>query len=94
MQMRQPGSLRASLSHYGYIPQMVAQTAELTKETLTVPMLAWGGRASFGDHCLNFAKAITDSADGGVIEECGHWVFEEKIDFICQQLASFWEKRR
>jgi pimeloyl-ACP methyl ester carboxylesterase len=89
MQMRQPGSLRASLNHYGYIPQMAAQTAELTKETLTVPMLAWGGRASFGDHCFNSAKAIADSADGGVIEECGHWVFEEKIDFICQQLISF-----
>jgi hypothetical protein len=32
-------------------------------------MLAWCGRASFGDHCFNFAKAIADSADGGVIEE-------------------------
>ncbi len=31
MHMRQPGSLRASLNHYGYIPQMAAQTAELTK---------------------------------------------------------------
>src|SRR5262249_14754378 len=28
MQMRQPGNLRASLNHYGYIPQMAAQTAE------------------------------------------------------------------
>ncbi|HET7665492.1 MAG TPA: alpha/beta hydrolase [Mycobacterium sp.] len=92
MQMRQPGGLRASLNHYGYIPQMAAQTAELTKETLTVPMLAWGGRVSFVDHCLNCAKAIAESADGGVIEECGHWVFEEKPDFICQQLSSFWEK--
>jgi pimeloyl-ACP methyl ester carboxylesterase len=30
----------------------------------------------------------------GVIEECGHWVFEEKTDFICPQLSSFWEKHR
>jgi pimeloyl-ACP methyl ester carboxylesterase len=90
MHMRQPGGLRASLNHYGYIPQMAAQTAELTKQTLAVPMLAWGGSASFGDHCFNSAKAIADSADGGVIEECGHWVFEEKIDFIREQLCSFW----
>ena len=41
MQMRQPGNLRASLNHYGYIPQMAEQTKELTRSKLTVPMLAW-----------------------------------------------------
>ena len=44
MQMRQPGNLRGSLNHYGYIPQMAEQTKELTRNKLTVPMLAWGGR--------------------------------------------------
>jgi pimeloyl-ACP methyl ester carboxylesterase len=90
MQMRQPGNLRASLNHYGYIPQMAEQTAELTRKKLTVPMLAWGGRVSFGDHCINSANAIALSARGGVIEECGHWVFEEKTAFICDQLGAFW----
>ena len=42
-QMRQPGNLRASLNLYGYIPQMAEQTAELTRQKLKVPMLAWGG---------------------------------------------------
>jgi pimeloyl-ACP methyl ester carboxylesterase len=48
-----------------------------------------GGRASFGDHCFDCARAIAVSAKGGVIEECGHWVFEEKADFIRQQLGTF-----
>ncbi|AXQ27506.1 alpha/beta hydrolase [Solimonas sp. K1W22B-7] len=90
-QMRQPGNLRASLNHYGYIPQMGAQTAELTKTKLSVPMLAWAGRVSFGDHCYDCAKAIATNAKGGVIEECGHWVFEEKTDFICEELRRFWQ---
>jgi pimeloyl-ACP methyl ester carboxylesterase len=90
MQMRQPGNLRASLNHYGYIPQMAKQTGELARTKLRVPMLSWGGRVSFGDHCINSAKAIAMSAKGGVIEECGHWVFEEKTDFICKELGSFW----
>jgi len=90
MQMRQPGNLRASLNHYGYIPQMAKQTEELTRTKLAVPMLAWAGRASFGDHCFNSAKAIATSARGGVIEECGHWVFEEKPEFIRQELGRFW----
>jgi pimeloyl-ACP methyl ester carboxylesterase len=94
MQMAQPGNLRASLNHYGYIPQMAEQTAELTKQKLKVPMLAWAGRVSFGDHCFNSAKAIAESAEGGVIEECGHWVFEEKTDFIREQLTAFWAKHQ
>ena len=60
------------------------------KRKLTVPMLAWAGRSSFGDHCFDCAQAIAVSAAGGVIEECGHWVFEEKPAFIRQQLGSFW----
>jgi pimeloyl-ACP methyl ester carboxylesterase len=28
----------------------------------------------------------------GGIEECGHWVFEEKTVSIRQQLDSFWER--
>lgn len=92
MQMRQPGNLRASLNHYGYIPQMAEQTMELTREKLKVPMMAWAGRASFGTHCYDSAKAIAESAEGGVIEECGHWVFEEKTNFILGQLRGFWAK--
>jgi pimeloyl-ACP methyl ester carboxylesterase len=92
MHMRQPGNLRASLNHYGYIPQMAEQTKELTRSKLAVPMLAWGGRRSFGDHCISSAKAIANSADGGVIDECGHWVFEEKTDFIVGQLSQFWPR--
>jgi pimeloyl-ACP methyl ester carboxylesterase len=92
MQMRQPGNLRSSLNYYGYIPQMAEQTKELTSRKLALPMLAWGGRRSFGDHCINCARAIANSAEGGVIEECGHWVFEEKTDFIVEQLSQFWSK--
>lgn len=89
--MRQPGNLRAGLNHYCFIPQMAAQTRELAKTKLTVPMLAWGGRVSLGDHCFNSAKAIAVSAKGGVIEECGHWVFEEKTEFIRAELDNFWK---
>jgi pimeloyl-ACP methyl ester carboxylesterase len=92
MQMRQPGNLRASLNLYGYIPQMAEQTKELTRTKLTVPMMAWGGRRSFADHCINSARAIATTAEGGVIEECGHWVFEERPEFIVPRLDQFWSR--
>jgi pimeloyl-ACP methyl ester carboxylesterase len=90
MQMRQPGNLRASLNHYGYIPQMAEQTAQLTKEKLRIPVMAWGGEVSFGDHCFTSAKHVAEDAKGGIIERCGHWVFEEQPDFISTQLHEFW----
>jgi pimeloyl-ACP methyl ester carboxylesterase len=90
MQMRQPGNLRSSLNLYGSIPEMAAQTAQLTTERLSVPMLAFGGSASFGDHCFTSAQAIATTAAGGVIEDCGHWVFEEKSNLISEELNAFW----
>ena len=89
-QMSQPGNLRASLNLYGYIPQMAEQTHQLTADKLTVPMMAWGGRASFGSHCIDSAKAIATTTHGGVIERCGHWVFHEATDFIVDELDRFW----
>jgi pimeloyl-ACP methyl ester carboxylesterase len=71
---------------------MAEQTAELAKEKLKVPMLAWGGSHSFGSHCFDSAKAISADASGGVIEACGHWVFEEKTEFIVQELLTFWKR--
>ena len=90
MQMRQPGNLRASLNLYGSIPEMATQTAQLTADPLSVPMLAFGGSASFGRHCFTSAQAIATTATGGVIEDCGHWVFEERSDFISGELQAFW----
>jgi hypothetical protein len=46
MQTRQPGNLRASLNHYGYIPQVAEQTAELNQEQ------ADGADARLGRPCL------------------------------------------
>jgi pimeloyl-ACP methyl ester carboxylesterase len=70
---------------------MAEQTRELARTKLPVPMLGWAGQAPFGSDCFDCAKAIAASAKGGVVEQCGHWVFEEKTDFIVQELRGFWD---
>ena len=92
--MKQPGNLRASLNHYAFIPEKSKQLADFAKKKLSIPVMGWGGRRSFGSHCYDSAKALSDRALGGVIEECGHWVFEEKTDFICGELDRFWAANR
>ncbi|MGK6325234.1 alpha/beta fold hydrolase [Sphingomonas sp. DT-51] len=92
MQMKQPGNLRASLNHYGFIPEKSAQLAEFAREKLQIPVLAWAGSRSFGEHCIASARSLSDYAHGGVIEDCGHWVFEEKTDFILGECDAFWSR--
>jgi pimeloyl-ACP methyl ester carboxylesterase len=92
IQMKQPGNLRASLNHYGFIPEKSEQLAGLAKEQLDIPLLAWAGRRSFAEHCIESARALSPFAQGGVIEECGHWVFEEKREFILRECDTFWSK--
>jgi pimeloyl-ACP methyl ester carboxylesterase len=79
----------ASLNHCGHISQIAEQTAELAKKKPQIPILAWAGVRSFASHCFDCAKAISTHATGGVIEESGHWVFEEKTEFICGELKKF-----
>lgn len=94
MQMRQPGNLRGGLMHYGAIPEMGRQLKALSAKKLDIPVLAYGGRSSFGDHCFQAARFLSDRARGGVIEQCGHWVFEEKTEFIRSELDTFWKASR
>jgi pimeloyl-ACP methyl ester carboxylesterase len=63
-----------------------------TARKLAIPMLAWAGRRSFGDHCFDCAEAIAKTVESGVIEECGHWVFEEHPEFITDQLLAYWSR--
>lgn len=92
MQMRQPGNLRASLNHYAHIEQKSAQLAEFAKSKLPMPVLSYGGDLSLGPHCIDSARVLSDRAEGGVIENCGHWVFEEKFEFIANELEAFWDR--
>ena len=49
-----------------------------------------GRRAFFRIALHRQREGDRGGAYGGVIEECGHWVFEEKTDFICGELERFW----
>ncbi len=92
MQMRQPGNLRASLNHYANTEQKSVQLAEFAKNKLDLPILSWGGSLSLASHCIDSARVLSDRTEGGVIENCGHWVFEEKPEFITGELERFWAK--
>jgi pimeloyl-ACP methyl ester carboxylesterase len=54
-----------------------------------MPVLALGGEFSLRDITLKLYEAVAEEVRGGVIPQCGHWVAEERPDYLLDQLASF-----
>ena len=87
--MRQIGALRAGLGYYLDYFASAAQNERHAQVKLEMPVLAMGGEACLGPltkQCLELAAV---DVRGGVIAQCGHWIGEERPEFIVEQLAAF-----
>jgi pimeloyl-ACP methyl ester carboxylesterase len=90
---RQPGALRAGFSYYRAINEDVAHNEALLKRNgkLRMPVLALGGGKGFGRgiETLESLQRVSNDVRGGVIEDCGHWIQEEKPDEVVKQVLAF-----
>ena len=84
-----PDSLRGSFGFYRALDATIAQDAQRKTRRLTMPVLAIGGAASFGDHVADAMKLVADDVQGVVVEGAGHFVAEEAPDQILAALTSF-----
>jgi pimeloyl-ACP methyl ester carboxylesterase len=87
--MRGVGALEAGLRYYADYFVTAAQNAEHAKHKLDLPVLAFGGDASLADLPSRCMKQAADDVSGGIIERCGHWVSQERPDFVSEQLLEF-----
>ncbi|SDY97884.1 Pimeloyl-ACP methyl ester carboxylesterase [Micromonospora pattaloongensis] len=87
--LRDSAHLRASFAYFRAMPRDVADNAEYGATKLPMPVLALGGRASLGDRVAGQAAQYATTVTGGVIEECGHWLFEEQPAQLTEQLRQF-----
>ena len=53
-----------------------------------MPVLAWGGQ-TFLSNIVPVWKEVADNVEGGEVEQCGHFVAEEKPDFVIQKTKQF-----
>ena len=83
-----PDSLRGSFGFYRALDMTVAQNAQ-RKSRLTMPILAVGGEASFGDHVAGAMKLVADDVQGVVIPNVGHFVAEEAPGEMLTALTAF-----
>ena len=95
---RQPGAMRAGFNLYRATPQDVADNqAFLSEGKLKMPVLCYGGALGRGRGHLAMEswRRVAEDVRGGVIEDCGHWIPEERPQWGVEQLRSFFgeEKR-
>jgi pimeloyl-ACP methyl ester carboxylesterase len=83
-----PGALRAGFHYYrAALEEDIANLTTCDKK-LTMPVRAWGGERFMGD-VTPLWKRVADDVQGGVVERSGHFVAEERPDFVLQQVEEF-----
>ena len=89
---RQPGALRAGFSYYRAIPKDMADNAETAARfKLPMPVLGLGGDRSWGRRTdvIESLQRLAVNVQGGVVENCGHWMPEEQPAELLRQLLEF-----
>lgn len=88
----QLGAIRAGLAYYRATPEDVRYNTELLKRgKLAMPVLALGGNRSWGRRLevLESCRRVAERVEGGVIEDCGHWLPEEQPAQLLEQMLAF-----
>ncbi|MFN0039878.1 MAG: alpha/beta fold hydrolase [Burkholderiales bacterium] len=93
---RQEGALRAGFSYYRALDLDVSHNQKLlTRGKLQMPVLALGGGKAFGrgGDTLDSLQRVAVNVRGGVIEDCGHWMPEEKPEEVTRALLDFFSEQ-
>jgi pimeloyl-ACP methyl ester carboxylesterase len=83
-----PGGLHA-LKYYSTHYEDAAHNRVLAKTPLKMPVLAYGGAAFLGEGPKKALEQLAVNVRGGSIPECGHWIPEERPQFLIDELLKF-----
>ncbi len=89
---RQPGAMHAGFNLYRATPQDVKDNeAFLAQGKLPMPILCYGGAKGRGRGMLALEswRRVASNVRGGVVEDCGHWIPEEKPEWAVQEILKF-----
>ncbi|MBL6617874.1 MAG: alpha/beta hydrolase [Reyranella sp.] len=88
-----PGSIRAGFQWYAAGLREDTDNLAAATEKLTIPVLAYGGDTFLGD-IRQYWKPVADNVEGGAVEQCGHFIPEEKPEFVIAAALKFFEPLR
>ncbi len=81
--------LRAGFAYFRALPQDAADNAGYGQSPLPMPVLALGAAGSLGGSVGAQVGHYAADVRPGVVEDCGHWMFEEQPERLTQQVLEF-----
>lgn len=87
----QPGAMTAGFNYYRAVPQDIADNTAFREagKCLAMPILVYGGDPNTrgrGMTALESWSRVASKVTGGVAERCGHWIPEERPDFVASEV--------
>jgi len=89
---RQPGAMRAGFNFYRAMRQdVVDNEGFIAQGKLQMPVLCFGGAHGRGRgmSAIESWRRVATDVRGGVVENCGHWIPEERPQWVVEQLLAF-----
>ena len=89
---RQPGAMRAGFNFYRAMRQDVLDNeAFIAAGKLNMPVLCYGGTRGRGRGmgAIESWRRVATDVRGGIAENCGHWIPEERPEWVVEQLLAF-----
>jgi pimeloyl-ACP methyl ester carboxylesterase len=87
----EPGALQAGMNYFRAFAEDARQNAGYAEHKLAMPVLALGGASGNGMIPLRQMQLAATDAQGGVIEDCGHWIPSEQPAELTRRLLAFFE---
>lgn len=86
------GAMRGMLGYYRAVHDDIAQNASLHGTKLKTPLLALGGSMGSAPDIYETMKPLAEHIEGGVLDDCGHYIPEEKPEELARLLRDFFAK--
>ena len=84
-----PGRMRAGWQYFVSFPKTARDFAELSRQRLTMPVLAIGGARALGEALARQMQLVASDVSVVVLKDCGHWVLEERPKETTDALMKF-----
>jgi pimeloyl-ACP methyl ester carboxylesterase len=88
-----PGAMRAGFEYYRAVFTDIDHNKENAKTKLKMPVLALGGERGFHVLPLRSMKELAENVRGAVVERCGHWIAEERPEYLIDQFTAFFAEK-
>lgn len=81
--------IRGAFGVYRDVYSSIEQTEKYLTAKINVPVLALGGAIALGHNVKLMVEGVANFVEGGVVPDCGHFIADERPEYLLLQLNKF-----